>query len=171
MKDHSPVTQRQLLPANETLVIFTGFAVYLGLRLYHDVIATGQMQAAMSLAEWAFGAGSKLQSVLLMNLLLDVPFAMMSGFLIAAILIGLKPRSLMWSSVAVALLGEAAWLFIWDTLTNGWIVASRTIAVLGLLGGCFWLQQLRKYLPSEISRNKNAPGHTRACAKTAAQIG
>lgn len=164
-------TLQPLRLAREMFLVVAGAVLYLGLRSYQNTIATGQSQAAVSLSEWIFGNEGKMQSVMMMNLLLDIPFAIMSGVLIAAILIGLKPRSLIWAGIAVALLSEVAWLFIWDTLASGWIIASRMIAVMGLIGGCLWLQRFWKHPPSEISSNKNTPGQTGGCSKTEALIG
>jgi len=155
-----PTTFQRPRIVQEILLVVAGAVLYLGLRSYQSLIAMGQSQAALSLAEWAFGAETKMHSVLFLNLLLDIPFSIMSGVLIAAILMGLKPRSLIWSGVVIALLGEAMWLFIWDTLTGSWILASRMITVLGLIGGCFWLQRFRKCPPPELPARKNALGQS-----------
>ncbi|MFN3408523.1 MAG: hypothetical protein ACK45B_05995 [Limisphaerales bacterium] len=118
--------------------LITGVAIVSGLRLYQNLYGARQLDFAREVCGKLVGGDPRVELLLAATLLLDIPFCLLAGTLLALFLNRLQVPELL-TGFCSAIIAEALWILVWGAASlNLWILAGRLVSLAAILL-CCWL--------------------------------
>jgi hypothetical protein len=137
-----PPSRREVLPAEgfcrgkQFAALTAGVAIVSGLRLYQNVFGARQLDFAREVCEKLEGGQHSVELLLATHLLLDLPFCLLAGTLLALFLNRLQVPELLTGCFS-AILAEGLWIFVGgDVSLNKWFLAGRLVNLAAILLCC-----------------------------------